>query len=137
MSLVLLSARYTSCLLDCIVCCVNSNGSGKSSLAISTLWALTGTLYPRPMQDAKVSDVVNDGSKVSAMVAALDQAIASCIFAQCVHFKSQSARASVRGFLNDKPFVITRTKTSTKGSWIFHLDARTLRHKRSKTHKQS
>jgi hypothetical protein len=78
------------------------------------------------MQDAKVSDVVNDGSKVSAMVVALDQAIASCIFAHCVDFKSQSARASVRGFLNDKPFVITRTKTSTKGSWIFHLDGKDL-----------
>jgi DNA repair exonuclease SbcCD ATPase subunit len=45
----------------------NSNGSGKSSLAMATLWALTGTLDPRPMQDAKVADVVNNDSKVSAL----------------------------------------------------------------------
>jgi hypothetical protein len=36
---------------------------------MSTLWALTVTLDPRPIQDAKVSDVVNDGSKVRVMVA--------------------------------------------------------------------
>lgn len=32
---------------------------------MATLWALTGTLDPRPMQDSKVSDIVNDESKVS------------------------------------------------------------------------
>jgi hypothetical protein len=63
--------------------CVYSNGSGKSSLAMSTLWALTGTLDPRPMQDAKVSDVVNDESKVRVVVAVLDQAIASRICSLC------------------------------------------------------
>lgn len=44
----------------------DSNGSGKSSLAMSMLWCLTGSLDPRPFQDSKVSDVVNDDSKVSA-----------------------------------------------------------------------
>ena len=34
---------------------------------MATLWALTGTLDPRPMQDAKVADVVNDDSKVSVV----------------------------------------------------------------------
>lgn len=33
---------------------------------------------------------------------------------------------SVRGALNDKPFVITRTKTSTKGALVFHLDGEDL-----------
>lgn len=42
-----------------------SNGSGKTSLAVSILWALTGTTDSRPSQDYKVSDVVNDSSKVS------------------------------------------------------------------------
>lgn len=32
---------------------------------MATLWALTGTLDPRPMMDAKVADVVNDECKVS------------------------------------------------------------------------
>lgn len=31
---------------------------------MSMLWALTGSVDPRPFQDAKVSDVVNDASKV-------------------------------------------------------------------------
>lgn len=43
---------------------MNSNGTGKSSLVMSALWALTGSIDPRPMQDDKVSDVVNDLSKV-------------------------------------------------------------------------
>jgi hypothetical protein len=43
----------------------HSNGSGKTSLAMSILWAFTGSIDPRPLQDSKVSDVVNDASKVS------------------------------------------------------------------------
>jgi hypothetical protein len=43
---------------------LKSNGSGKTSLAVSTLWALTGTIDPRPLQDSKVSDVIHDSSKV-------------------------------------------------------------------------
>lgn len=42
-----------------------SNGSGKTSLAVSILWALTGNIDPRPLQDSKVSDVIHDTSKVS------------------------------------------------------------------------
>jgi DNA repair exonuclease SbcCD ATPase subunit len=42
-----------------------SNGSAKTSLVMSILWALTGSLDPRPVQDSKVADVVNDASKVS------------------------------------------------------------------------
>jgi len=42
-----------------------SNGSGKSSLAAAILWCLTGSMDPRPVQDAKVADVVNDYAKVS------------------------------------------------------------------------
>ena len=41
-----------------------SNGSGKSSLAMAALWALTGSLDNRRVQDAKTTDVVNDESKV-------------------------------------------------------------------------
>jgi hypothetical protein len=50
---------------------------------MSMLLALAGTLDPCPMQDAKVSDVVNDGSKVRVMVAVLDQAIDSRICSLC------------------------------------------------------
>jgi DNA repair exonuclease SbcCD ATPase subunit/DNA repair exonuclease SbcCD nuclease subunit len=74
----------------------DSNGSGKSSLAMAALWALTGSVDPRPLEDSKVSDVVNDSSKV--------------------------ARVSVRGSLNGVDFAITRTKTPTKaGGLTFFL----------------
>jgi hypothetical protein len=43
----------------------DSNGSGKTSLAMSALWALTGSLDPRPLQDNKVADLVNDDAPVS------------------------------------------------------------------------
>ena len=61
----------------------DSNGTGKSSLAMATLWALTGSLDARPASDLKVSDVVNDNSRV--------------------------ARVTVEGFINDSPFVLTRS----------------------------
>ena len=41
-----------------------SNGSGKTTLAMASLWALTGSMDPRPTQDSKVSDVIHDRSKV-------------------------------------------------------------------------
>jgi DNA repair exonuclease SbcCD ATPase subunit/DNA repair exonuclease SbcCD nuclease subunit len=79
----------------------DSNGSGKSSLAMAALWALTGSVDPRPLEDSKVSDVVNDSSKV--------------------------ARVSVRGSLNGVEFVITRTKTPTKaGGLTFFLGGEDL-----------
>jgi hypothetical protein len=31
---------------------------------MAALWALTGSIDPRPVQDAKVNDVVHDNSKV-------------------------------------------------------------------------
>ncbi len=67
----------------------DSNGTGKSSLAMATLWALTGSLDARPAADLKVADVVNDNSKV--------------------------AKVTVKGFINDSPFVITRSKTASRG----------------------
>ena len=36
----------------------DSNGTGKSSLAMASLWALTGALDPRPLPDGKVADIV-------------------------------------------------------------------------------
>jgi hypothetical protein len=42
----------------------DSNGSGKTTLAMSTLWALTGSIDPRPMEDGKVSDIVHDDVQV-------------------------------------------------------------------------
>lgn len=32
---------------------------------MSVLWALTGSIDPRPLQDSKAADVVNDHCKVS------------------------------------------------------------------------
>ena len=78
----------------------DSNGSGKTTLAMSVLWALTGSSDPRPMQDAKVSDVIN--------------------------FQSKSARVSVSGKVNDVPFEVTRVKSVSKGSLSFVLAGKDL-----------
>jgi DNA repair exonuclease SbcCD ATPase subunit len=63
---------------------------------MSILWALTGSLDPRPFDDSKVSDVVNDLSKV--------------------------ARVSLKGSINAVDFTISRTKTAAKGSLTFVYD---------------
>ena len=69
----------------------DSNGVGKSTLAMASLWALAGSTDPRPAQDGKVTDVVNDFSKV--------------------------AEVTLSGCINSKPFLVKRTKSiSSKGS---------------------
>ena len=74
----------------------DSNGSGKTSLAMSILWAFTGMVDPRPLQDSKVVDVINDAAK--------------------------SASVTVEGAINGIKFSIARTKTSSRGSLAFVLD---------------
>jgi DNA repair exonuclease SbcCD ATPase subunit len=74
----------------------DSNGSGKTSLVMSILWAFTGTVDPRPLQDSKAVDVINDASK--------------------------SATVTIDGALNGIKFSITRTKTSTRGTLSFFFD---------------
>ncbi|EED89184.1 ABC transporter, partial [Thalassiosira pseudonana CCMP1335] len=76
------------------------NGVGKSTLAMASLWALVGSVDPRPAQDGKVADVVNDFSK--------------------------SAEVTLSGSLNSKPFVVKRSKTLTSGSLSFMLDGTDL-----------
>ena len=80
----------------------DSNGVGKSTLAMSSLWALSGSLDARPTQDGKVADVVNDSS--------------------------MNAEVTLRGFINSEPFVLKRIKsTSAKDSYlIFNLDGENL-----------
>ena len=80
----------------------DSNGVGKSTLAMAALWALVGTVDPRPTQDGKVSDVINDFCRV--------------------------ADVSLRGSINNKQFIVTRTKsTSSQGSSLtFILDGQVL-----------
>lgn len=34
---------------------------------MASLWALTGSIDPRPVQDARVNDVVHDDSKVGVL----------------------------------------------------------------------
>jgi len=74
----------------------DSNGTGKSSLAMATLWGLTGSLDARPASDMKVADVVNDNSKI--------------------------AKVTVEGFINDSPFVISRSKAASKGDLTFQVN---------------
>ena len=78
----------------------DSNGSGKSMLAMSTLWCLTGSLDARPLDDSKVSDIVNDESK--------------------------AARVTVQGLLNGVEFSISRSKTSSKSGLIFLLGGKDM-----------
>ncbi len=78
-----------------------SNGVGKTTIAMASLWALSGSLDPRPTQDGKVGDVVNDLSKV--------------------------AEVTLRGSLNSKPFIVKRTKSkSSAGSLSFILGGNDL-----------
>ena len=69
---------------------------------MAALWALAGTVDPRPTQDGKVSDVINDFCKV--------------------------AEVSLHGSINNKQFNVTRTKsTSSQGSSLtFVLDGQVL-----------
>ena len=73
----------------------DSNGTGKSSLAMAALWGLTGSIDPRLVNDAKVADVVTDGCK--------------------------STKVVIQGKLNGEHFRITRTKTSSKSGLVFVL----------------
>lgn len=68
----------------------SSNGSGKTSLVVAVLWALTGSLDPRPMVDTKVADVINDECK--------------------------TARVTVQGTVNGVEFCVTRSKTKSRSS---------------------
>ena len=74
----------------------DSNGSGKSTLATAVLWALTGDIDPRPVQDMKVGDIVND--------------------------RSTYAKVTLTGSFGGKEFIISRTKTAKKGGLVFILD---------------
>ena len=91
----------------------DSNGVGKSTLAMASLWALAGSTDPRPTQDGKVTDVVNDLSKV--------------------------AQVTLSGSINSKPFLVKRTKSiSSKGSSLtFILDGVDLTRQSSKDTQQS
>jgi len=72
-----------------------SNGTGKSSLAMATLWALTGRVDSHVVNDGKVLDVITDGCKVT--------------------------NVSVDGFLNNEYFRVVRKKTARKTSLEFYL----------------
>jgi len=90
----------------------DSNGVGKSTLAMSSLWALTGSTDPRPTQDGKVTDVVNDFSK--------------------------AAEVTLIGSINSMPFQVKRTKSTTsKGSSLtFILNGLDLTRQSSKDTQQ-
>jgi len=90
----------------------DSNGVGKSTLAMSSLWALAGSIDPRPTQDGKVTDVVNDFSKV--------------------------AEVTLIGSINSMPFQVKRMKsTSSKGSSLsFTLNGSDLTRQSSKDTQQ-
>lgn len=77
----------------------DSNGSGKTTLAMAILYCLTGGLDSRPsMHDAK--------SIINAM--------------------SKTAVVEVRGYINDSPFQVSRTRSASKGCLAFTLGGEDL-----------
>lgn len=75
---------------------------------MASLWALTGSTDPRPTLDAKVTDVVNDFSKV--------------------------AEVTLHGSVNSKPFTVKRAKgaSSRASSLTFTLGGSDLTQQSSK-----
>jgi len=78
----------------------DSNGTGKSSLAMAALWALTGRVDHHVVNDGKVSDVMTDGCTTT--------------------------KVTIDGLLNDEPFRVVRTKTARKASLGFYLGERDM-----------
>lgn len=78
----------------------DSNGTGKSSLAMAALWALTGRVDHHVVNDGKVSDVMTDGCTTT--------------------------KVTIDGLLNDEPFRVVRTKTARKASLDFYLGERDM-----------
>lgn len=108
-------------LLLCNDFSTNSNGSGKSSLAMAALWALTGSMDPRRAQDGKVSDIVHDDSKVSGWLAGKNGKLSPVS-----NTANQVARVTLDGTLNGRSFSISRSKTANKGALVFQLDGEDL-----------
>ncbi|GMH99124.1 hypothetical protein TrVE_jg1623 [Triparma verrucosa] len=73
-----------------------SNGVGKTSLAWAAMWALTGMIDSRAINDASVASIINSRSK--------------------------NATVSLKGLVNGKPFSVVRSKTRTKTSLKFTVD---------------
>eukprot|EP00956_Cyclotella_meneghiniana_P030441 scaffold76682_cov82-Cyclotella_meneghiniana.AAC.1 len=106
----------------------DSNGVGKSTLAMASLWALVGTLDARPVQDGKVADVVNDSCKLATVsVNRYSWCILSFKMQQYPTLDIFPPKVILRGSLNSKPFVVKRTKNMTSGSSLsFTLDGSDL-----------
>mmetsp|Transcript_24362 Transcript_24362/g.58809 ORF Transcript_24362/g.58809 Transcript_24362/m.58809 type:complete len:671 (-) Transcript_24362:88-2100(-) len=73
---------------------------------MASLWALAGSTDPRPTQDGKVTDVINDFSKI--------------------------AEVTLCGRINSTPFVVKRTKGTRTSSLTFILDGSDLTRQSSK-----
>ncbi|GMH74142.1 hypothetical protein TL16_g10779 [Triparma laevis f. inornata] len=76
----------------------SSNGVGKTSLAWAGMWALTGQLDERAVNDASVVSIINDRSK--------------------------NAEVTLRGKVNERDFVVSRSKTKTKTRLSFFVDGK-------------
>lgn len=73
----------------------DSNGAGKTTLAMSVLWALTGSMDTRLVNDGKATDVAYD-----------------CVSKDLR--KSVCAEACLRGTINGKVFDIQRKRSVKK-----------------------
>jgi DNA repair exonuclease SbcCD ATPase subunit len=89
---------------------VFSNGAGKTTLAMSVLWALTGTMDTRLVNDGKAVDVAHD-----------------CMSRHADKFgKAQASKGAVvklYGNINNKPFEIVRKRSSKKSEVYQYLTA--------------
>jgi hypothetical protein len=84
----------------------DSNGAGKTTLAMSVLWALTGTMDTRLVNDGKAADVAYD-----AIIRRKDGSVDKS--------KSREAEVKLTGAINGHSFEIMRRR-STKKSEVRH-----------------
>jgi hypothetical protein len=83
----------------------DSNGSGKTSLAMSILWALTGSMDTRLVSDTRAANVAHEG---------IGEKI------------RRTAEVVLHGTLNDKPFTVCRRRDNKKSDLRFEIDGKDL-----------
>lgn len=90
----------------------DSNGSGKTTLAMSILWALTGSMDTRLINEGRSYDVSFDAAPTTTTPTSKRQAALA----------RKTAEVSLRGHINGKAFEIIRRKSSKKQELFFYVD---------------
>ena len=96
----------------------DSNGAGKTTLAMSIMWALTGSLDSRLINDGRAIDVAYDSlssnSAASAASAAASSSSEPLSNLNESAEKKRTAEVYLEGTINFQPFTITRKRNYKK-----------------------